>query len=106
VQREKERKAYEREQEKLRKQREAEEERAERMRQAEEKRRDRERVAEESQLTPVQRHHEELEVFNATVALHDLNGCVLMCIFCGALHWLAEKLSNSSHDLSRGGKEI
>jgi hypothetical protein len=71
------------------------------------KQRTRERLAEidrREQLTDVQRHHEDLEQFNASAALHDLGGCVLMCIFCGALHWLAEKLANSSDGNPRFSK--
>jgi hypothetical protein len=53
---------------------------------------------------PVQRHHEKLQEVNATVLLHDLGGCLLMCIFCGDLHWLAEKLFNSSQGNPRFSK--
>lgn len=47
-------------------------------------------------LTEVQRQQEDLEVFNETATLHSLGNCTYICAHCGALHWLAEKLANSS----------
>lgn len=49
-----------------------------------------------ARLTDLQRQQEDLEVFNRTALLHDLSECKEVCVFCGAMHWMGEKLSASS----------